>query len=60
MDDIIPLTLWEAHKPLLRWVCISKASFLKKERQALHRQLESIFDPTLHSKMTPHPNIDKP
>ena len=38
--DTSPITIWEAHKYVLRGYCIRQASYIKKEKQKLQRELE--------------------
>lgn len=36
--DISPLTLWEAHKPVLHRICLCQASYLKREKKKLQQK----------------------
>lgn len=52
---ISQMTLWEAHKPVLRGVCIRQASFLKKEKHLLQQKLEAEFNSS-HVLFESNPN----
>lgn len=52
--DISPLTLWEAHIPVLRGVCIRQASFLKREKRQLKQKLEAECN-TCHTIVQSNP-----
>lgn len=42
----LPLTVWEAHKPVLMEFFISQAINFKKERWPQHLRLEAAFNPS--------------
>lgn len=43
-DEISSLTIWEAHKPVLRGILQQQAGILKRDRVKLARQLETEFN----------------
>lgn len=43
-DEISSLTIWEAHKPVLRGILQQQAGILKQDRVKLARQLETEFN----------------
>lgn len=42
--DISPLILWEAHKPVLRCICLRQATLFNRERKNLYSKLENDFN----------------
>lgn len=42
--DVSPLTLWEAHKPVIRGICLRQAALFRRERKTLSQKLETNFN----------------